>query len=111
MKIASSLFLLASAAAGSASAFVVAPSTPNQRSAVVLSKSAATAEAEAAATSSSMGGAALSGLTADVNTVFTSEDIDRILPHRYPLALVDKVVEYEAGVRAVGVKSVTKVSR
>jgi hypothetical protein len=41
--------------------------------------------------------------------IFTSEDIDKILPHRYPFALVDRVVEYEAGKRAVGIKSVTKV--
>ena len=31
----------------------------------------------------------------------------KILPHRYPFALVDKVVEYEAGKRAVGIKCVT----
>lgn len=42
-------------------------------------------------------------------TIFTSEQIDAILPHRYPFALVDKVVEYEAGKSAVGVKCVTKV--
>ena len=43
------------------------------------------------------GAAAISGLTADVKPIFTSEDIDKLLPHRYPFALVDKVVEYEAG--------------
>lgn len=61
-------------------------------------------------TSSVVGGAKLSGLTSEVATIFTSEQIDAILPHRYPFALVDKVVEYEAGKRAVGVKCVTKVS-
>ena len=59
--------------------------------------------------SASMGGSAISGLTSSLKTVFTSEQIDAILPHRYPFALVDKVVEYEAGKRAVGIKSVTKV--
>lgn len=44
-----------------------------------------------------MGAAGISGLTSDVKTIFSSEDIDKILPHRYPFALVDKVVEYEAG--------------
>ncbi|HEX6140010.1 MAG TPA: 3-hydroxyacyl-ACP dehydratase FabZ [Candidatus Limnocylindria bacterium] len=34
-------------------------------------------------------------------------DIMRILPHRYPFLLVDRVVELEPGVRAVGIKSVT----
>jgi 3-hydroxyacyl-[acyl-carrier-protein] dehydratase len=56
------------------------------------------------------GAAAISALTKDVTAVFTSEDVDGFLPHRYPFALVDKVVEYEAGKRAVGMKCVTKVS-
>lgn len=44
-----------------------------------------------------VGAAGISGLTSDVKPIFTSEDIDKLLPHRYPFALVDKVVEYEAG--------------
>lgn len=50
---------------------------------------------------------AISSLTSDVKTIFSSEDIAKILPHRYPFLLVDKVVEYESGKRAVGIKSVT----
>jgi 3-hydroxyacyl-[acyl-carrier-protein] dehydratase len=34
-------------------------------------------------------------------------DIMRVLPHRYPFLLVDRVVELEAGRRAVGLKAVT----
>jgi len=34
-------------------------------------------------------------------------DIMRILPHRYPFLLVDRVLELEPGVRAVAVKQVT----
>jgi 3-hydroxyacyl-[acyl-carrier-protein] dehydratase len=34
-------------------------------------------------------------------------DIMRILPHRYPFLLVDRIVELEPGVRAIGIKSVT----
>jgi 3-hydroxyacyl-[acyl-carrier-protein] dehydratase len=34
-------------------------------------------------------------------------DIMRILPHRYPFLLVDRIVELEPGLRAVGIKSVT----
>ncbi len=34
-------------------------------------------------------------------------DIMKILPHRYPFLLVDRIVEMEEGKRAVGVKSVT----
>ena len=35
------------------------------------------------------------------------EDIIRILPHRYPFLLVDKIVEMELGKRVVGIKNVT----
>ena len=34
-------------------------------------------------------------------------DIMRILPHRYPVLLVDRIVELEPGKRVVGIKSVT----
>jgi len=48
-----------------------------------------------------------SALTSSVSTVFPIEEIARILPHRYPFALVDKVIEYDAGKSAVGIKCVT----
>lgn len=35
------------------------------------------------------------------------EDIQRILPHRYPFLLVDRILELEPGMRAVGLKNVT----
>jgi len=35
------------------------------------------------------------------------EDIIRILPHRYPFLLVDRIVEIELGKRVVGIKNVT----
>lgn len=34
-------------------------------------------------------------------------DIRRIIPHRYPILLVDRIVELEPGQRAVGIKNVT----
>ena len=34
-------------------------------------------------------------------------EIQKILPHRYPMLLVDKVLEMEEGKRAVGIKNVT----
>ncbi len=34
-------------------------------------------------------------------------EIMSILPHRYPLLLVDKIVEYEEGKRIVGIKNVS----
>jgi len=37
----------------------------------------------------------------------TYRDIIRILPHRYPFLLVDRITEMEAGKRVVGLKNVT----
>lgn len=50
-----------------------------------------------AGTSDDMGAAAISALTKNVKTIFSLEDINKILPHRYPFLLVDKVVEYDVG--------------
>lgn len=39
--------------------------------------------------------------------VLSSEQILNLLPHRYPFALVDRVIEYVPGQRAVALKNVT----
>jgi 3-hydroxyacyl-[acyl-carrier-protein] dehydratase len=39
--------------------------------------------------------------------MLTIQDIMAIIPHRYPFLMVDRVLEVEAGVRAVGEKLVT----
>ncbi|NLX12560.1 MAG: UDP-3-O-[3-hydroxymyristoyl] N-acetylglucosamine deacetylase [Phycisphaerales bacterium] len=39
--------------------------------------------------------------------VFDIRKIQRILPHRYPFLMVDRVIELEAGQHAVGIKNVT----
>ena len=36
-----------------------------------------------------------------------SRQIQQIIPHRYPMLLVDRIIEIEAGVRAVGIKNVS----
>ena len=36
-----------------------------------------------------------------------AREIMKILPHRYPFLLVDRILEVEPGVRAVGIKNVT----
>ena len=46
-------------------------------------------------------------LTRETPTVLGIEDIMRILPHRYPFLLVDRILEQEAGKRVVGIKNVT----
>ena len=44
---------------------------------------------------------------AESNTVMDAIEVQSILPHRYPFLLVDRVVEFERGQRAVGLKNVT----
>lgn len=39
--------------------------------------------------------------------VLDAREIQEIIPHRYPFLLVDRIVELEAGKRAVGIKNVT----
>ena len=39
--------------------------------------------------------------------ILTVEDIMEILPHRYPLLLVDRIIELEPMKRAVGIKNAT----
>lgn len=36
-----------------------------------------------------------------------SEDIQKIIPHRYPFLLIDRILEMDEGVRAVGIKNVS----
>jgi 3-hydroxyacyl-[acyl-carrier-protein] dehydratase len=39
--------------------------------------------------------------------ILEADDIEQIIPHRYPFLLVDRIVEIEDGKRAVGIKNVT----
>ena len=41
----------------------------------------------------------------DVN--LGADEIEQIIPHRYPMLLVDRMVEIEDGVSGIGIKSVT----
>uniref|UniRef100_Q3MH14 3-hydroxyacyl-[acyl-carrier-protein] dehydratase FabZ n=1 Tax=Trichormus variabilis (strain ATCC 29413 / PCC 7937) TaxID=240292 RepID=FABZ_TRIV2 len=43
----------------------------------------------------------------EIKTTFTSEEIQKLLPHRYPFLLVDKIIDYTPGKQAVGIKNVT----
>lgn len=45
--------------------------------------------------------------TGSPKTVLTVEEIQQLLPHRYPFSLVDRIIEYVPGERAVGIKNVT----
>lgn len=40
-------------------------------------------------------------------TIFDIQQIQKLLPHRYPFALVDRIIEYVPGERAVGIKNVS----
>jgi beta-hydroxyacyl-ACP dehydratase FabZ len=41
------------------------------------------------------------------SVIYTVTDIMKILPHRYPFLLVDRIIELEPGKRIVGLKNVT----
>ncbi len=43
----------------------------------------------------------------NAETVLMIEEIQNLLPHRYPFALVDRIIEYVPGKKAVGLKNVT----
>lgn len=45
--------------------------------------------------------------TRNKGVVFDIEAIQRILPHRYPFLLVDRIIEFEMDRRAVGIKNVS----
>jgi 3-hydroxyacyl-[acyl-carrier-protein] dehydratase len=42
-----------------------------------------------------------------IKTTFTVEEIRELLPHRYPFALVDRIIDYVPSQKAVGLKNVT----
>jgi len=45
--------------------------------------------------------------SSDNPVVLSNEEIMGLLPHRYPFALVDRVIEYEEGKSATAIKNVT----
>ena len=45
--------------------------------------------------------------TTTTKAILTVEEIHKLLPHRYPFAFVDRIIEYVPGERAVGIKNVT----
>ncbi|MGD1905298.1 MAG: 3-hydroxyacyl-ACP dehydratase FabZ [Leptolyngbyaceae cyanobacterium] len=44
---------------------------------------------------------------APIKTTYSLEEIQQLLPHRYPFALVDRIIDYVPGEKAVGIKNVT----
>jgi 3-hydroxyacyl-[acyl-carrier-protein] dehydratase len=42
-----------------------------------------------------------------IKTTFTVEEIQAILPHRYPFALLDRIIDFVPEKKAVGIKNVT----
>lgn len=39
--------------------------------------------------------------------VYNTTEIQEILPHRYPMLLIDKIIELKEGTKAVGIKNLT----
>ena len=46
-------------------------------------------------------------MTAENKDILNIQDIMELLPHRYPLLLIDKIIDYKPGEYAVGLKNVT----
>jgi 3-hydroxyacyl-[acyl-carrier-protein] dehydratase len=46
-------------------------------------------------------------MTAETKQVLNIEEIHKLLPHRYPFALVDRIIDYVPGEKAIGLKNVT----
>ncbi len=45
--------------------------------------------------------------SAPLKTTFTVEEIHELLPHRYPFALVDRIIDFVPGKLAVGIKNIS----
>ncbi|WP_199290437.1 3-hydroxyacyl-ACP dehydratase FabZ [Leptolyngbya sp. FACHB-36] len=45
--------------------------------------------------------------SADADSILTIEDIHKLLPHRYPFSLVDRIIKYVPGKLAIGIKNVS----
>ncbi len=45
--------------------------------------------------------------TQPIKTTFSVTEIQELLPHRYPFALVDRIIDYVPEEKAVGIKNVT----
>ncbi|KAL8431702.1 hypothetical protein ACSSS7_005113 [Eimeria intestinalis] len=98
-------------AATAATAATAGSSSSNSTSSSTAAAAAATTTTSGGFTSVSgeyRGAQAISALTASTaNPVIDADRIKTILPHRFPFLLVDKVLEFEPGKRAVGVKQVS----
>jgi 3-hydroxyacyl-[acyl-carrier-protein] dehydratase len=46
-------------------------------------------------------------LAQKTQTIFSITEIQELLPHRYPFALVDRIIDYTEGQKATGIKNVT----
>ncbi len=86
------------APASTASSKSVAPATSTEKG--TAEKTASTGAVDSV-TDSTTDSAEVTKVT------YTLEEIQQLLPHRYPFALVDRIIEYVAGEKAVGIKNVS----
>jgi UDP-3-O-[3-hydroxymyristoyl] N-acetylglucosamine deacetylase / 3-hydroxyacyl-[acyl-carrier-protein] dehydratase len=81
---------------------------PSHRGTVLLVRAMAKAARRKTPGGTAAASAVPSGATQrQETTVLGIEEIMRVLPHRYPFLLVDRILELEAGKRVVGLKNVT----
>ena len=99
-----SALLLAGGAAGYAPSSVWAPSRTGRST---VHRVRAMAEEE----SDWSGAATWSDKFKEPEAIFDVEAVKKVLPHRYPFLLVDKIIEFEPGKRAVGVKKASRPAR
>ena len=95
--------MLATATTFGAAAFFV----PNVQPMGLRAQQPRMDEAVEAAESDWKGAEGWSKQFAEPEPVFDVLAVKNVLPHRYPFLLVDKVIEFEPGKKAVGIKKVT----
>ena len=67
-----------------------------------------TAPAEGATAATAAGRTAPVAIAAKLETIHTIREIEALIPHRWPMLMVDRIVEYDAEAkRIVGIKAVT----
>ena len=97
------LYTIACAALAFQAGFMPAPA-PSMRASTLRME---VAEAEAPVETEWKGAEGWSSQMAHPEPVFDILKVKEVLPHRYPFLLVDKIIEFEPGKKAVGVKKVT----
>ena len=100
--------LYAMIASGASAFFVAPPAFAPMRASQVRMADARIDEFDSSAEEAAWKGSAVwSDMIKEPEPVFDILKIKEVLPHRYPFLLVDKIIEFVPGKKAVGIKKVT----